>query len=193
MKWKVGEPEGQDQPLGRHRESCRASHGDSQADDCPEREQSPARKPDASRSHETRDADQHPGAQKGEARGQRGMEFDRHANGERLGRERERVGCVGTCLQLSFDYHRMQDACASRSIVKLEERTARLTILVDPRKKAVFERLCAQEDLTPSQVLRRLIRGYIEQRLGRPWQPGEESAAPEPQRVRGPVSKRRGR
>jgi len=87
----------------------------------------------------------------------------------------------------------MQDACASRSIVKLEERTARLTILVDPRKKAVFERLCAQEDLTPSQVLRRLIRGYIEQRLGRPWQPGEESAAPEPQRVRGPVSKRRGR
>jgi hypothetical protein len=60
--------------------------------------------------------------------------------------------------------------------VKLEERTARLTILVDPRKKAVFERLCAQEDLTPSQVIRRLIRGYIEERLGRPWQPGEESA-----------------
>jgi hypothetical protein len=57
--------------------------------------------------------------------------------------------------------------------VKLEERTARLTILVDPRKKAVFERLCAQEDLTPSQVIRRLIRGYIEERLGRPWQPGE--------------------
>jgi hypothetical protein len=77
--------------------------------------------------------------------------------------------------------------------VKLEERTARLTILVDPRKKAVFERLCAQEDLTPSQVLRRLIRGYIEQRLGRPWRPGEELAAPEPQRVRGSVSKRRGR
>lgn len=70
----------------------------------------------------------------------------------------------------------MQPASASRSVVKLEERTARLTILVDPRKKAVFERLCAQEDLTPSQVIRRLIRGYIEERLGRPWQPGEESA-----------------
>jgi hypothetical protein len=27
-----------------------------------------------------------------------------------------------------------------------EERTARLTILVDPRKKAMFERLCAEED-----------------------------------------------
>jgi hypothetical protein len=60
--------------------------------------------------------------------------------------------------------------------LKLEERTARLTILVDPRKKAVFEQLCAQEDLTPSQVIRRLIRGYIEERLGRPWQPGEEPA-----------------
>ncbi|GIX28535.1 CopG family transcriptional regulator [Pelomicrobium sp. G1] len=54
-----------------------------------------------------------------------------------------------------------------------EERTARLTVLIDPRKKAVFERLCAQEDQTPSQVVRRLIRGYIEQRLGRPWKPGE--------------------
>ena len=38
----------------------------------------------------------------------------------------------------------------------LEERTARLTILIDPRKKAVFERLCAEEDATPSQVVRRL-------------------------------------
>ena len=60
-------------------------------------------------------------------------------------------------------------------IVKIEERTARLTILIDPRKKAVFERLCAEEDLTPSQVVRRMIRSYIEQRLGRPWTPGEES------------------
>lgn len=54
-----------------------------------------------------------------------------------------------------------------------EQRTARLTILVDPNKKAVFEQLCAQEDLTTSQVIRRLIREYIEKRLGRPWQPGE--------------------
>jgi hypothetical protein len=64
----------------------------------------------------------------------------------------------------------------SSSIVKLEERTARLTILIDPRKKAVLERLCAQQDLTPSQVVRRLIREYIEQRLGRPWTPDEEGA-----------------
>jgi hypothetical protein len=59
-------------------------------------------------------------------------------------------------------------------VVHLEERTARLTILIDPRKKAVFERLCSQEDLTSSQVVRRMIRSYIEERLGRPWVPGEE-------------------
>jgi len=61
-----------------------------------------------------------------------------------------------------------------REVVRIEERTARLTILIDPRKKAVFEGLCAQEDLTPSQLVRKLIRGYIEQRLGRPWKPSEE-------------------
>jgi hypothetical protein len=49
-----------------------------------------------------------------------------------------------------------------------------LTILVDPRKKALFESLCADEDATPSQVVRRLIRGYIEERTGRPWRPDEE-------------------
>ena len=60
--------------------------------------------------------------------------------------------------------------------MQLEERTARLTILIDPRKKALFERLRAQEDLTSSQVVRRMIRAYIEERLGRPWVPGDEDA-----------------
>lgn len=63
----------------------------------------------------------------------------------------------------------------SSSVIALEERTARLTILIDPRKKAVFEKLCAKEDLTPSQVIRRMIRSYIEEQLGRPWSPSEES------------------
>jgi len=66
----------------------------------------------------------------------------------------------------------------------IESRTARLTILIDPRKKAVFERLCTEEDATPSQVVRRLIRDYIEQRTGRPWHPEEDStevvSAPKP-------------
>jgi hypothetical protein len=43
----------------------------------------------------------------------------------------------------------------------MEKRTARFTILIDPRKKAIFEQLCAKQDLTPSQVMRRLIRQYI--------------------------------
>jgi hypothetical protein len=59
--------------------------------------------------------------------------------------------------------------------VALEVRTARLTILIDPRKKAYFERLCAEEDATPSQVVRRLIRRYIEERTGQPWAPPEET------------------
>ena len=62
------------------------------------------------------------------------------------------------------------------TMAALEERTARLTILVDPRKKAVFEELCAREDQTPSQVVRRLIRAYIEERTGQPWVPGEPAA-----------------
>ncbi|MDE2128420.1 hypothetical protein GALL_240400 [mine drainage metagenome] len=55
----------------------------------------------------------------------------------------------------------------------MEQRTSRLTVLIDPQKKAVFEHLCAREDQTPSQVVRRLIREYIEAQLGRPWKPGE--------------------
>jgi hypothetical protein len=53
--------------------------------------------------------------------------------------------------------------------VAAEDRTARLTILIDPRKKELFEQLCAEEDATPSQVVRRLIRRYIEERTGKPW------------------------
>lgn len=61
--------------------------------------------------------------------------------------------------------------------VAIEERTARLTILIDPRKKGVFERLCAEEDATPSQVVRRLIRRYIEERTGRAWVPPAADSA----------------
>ncbi|MBL8394347.1 MAG: CopG family transcriptional regulator [Candidatus Accumulibacter sp.] len=43
----------------------------------------------------------------------------------------------------------------------MENRTARLTILIDPRKKRIFEEICATHDLTPSQVVRKLIRQYI--------------------------------
>ncbi len=43
----------------------------------------------------------------------------------------------------------------------MELKTARLTLLIDPAKKSAFERLCASQDVTPSQVVRRLIREYL--------------------------------
>jgi hypothetical protein len=48
-----------------------------------------------------------------------------------------------------------------RGKTEMENRTARLTILIDPQKKKLFEEICAANDLTPSQVVRRLIRQYV--------------------------------
>lgn len=45
----------------------------------------------------------------------------------------------------------------------MEQKTARLTVLIDPNKKKAFEHLCATQDLTPSQVVRQLIREYLAQ------------------------------
>ncbi|HJV26751.1 MAG TPA: CopG family transcriptional regulator [Aromatoleum sp.] len=47
-----------------------------------------------------------------------------------------------------------------------ENRTARLTLLIDPEKKKIFEEICASKDLTSSQVVRRLIRKYIQENAG---------------------------
>lgn len=79
-------------------------------------------------------------------------------------------------LEYALDYNTSRTPCLpAHMAIPLEDRTARLTILIDPRKKALFERLCAQEDATPSQVVRRLIRRYIEEQTGRPWVPPEGS------------------
>ena len=43
----------------------------------------------------------------------------------------------------------------------MEHKTARLTLLIDPHKKAAFEALCARLDQTPSQVVRQLIREFL--------------------------------
>lgn len=48
----------------------------------------------------------------------------------------------------------------------MENRTARMTLLIDPRKKQLFEEICSQQDLTSSQVLRRLIHQYILEHAG---------------------------
>ena len=36
-----------------------------------------------------------------------------------------------------------------------------MTVLMDPVKKRAFEKLCLSQDLTPSQVVRQLIREYL--------------------------------
>ena len=74
----------------------------------------------------------------------------------------------------------------------MEDRTARLTILIDPRKKALFERLCIEEDATTSQVVRRLIRRYIEERTGQSWNPAAAGSAARPQ-PRAPARRRAAR
>ena len=62
---------------------------------------------------------------------------------------------------------------------RLEQKTARLTVLIDPSKKKAFETLCATQDVTPSQVVRRLIRDHLRQH-GVQWTPGDpEDNAPD--------------
>jgi hypothetical protein len=43
----------------------------------------------------------------------------------------------------------------------MENKTARLTVLIDPARKDAFEKLCHEQDMTPSQVMRRLIRDFL--------------------------------
>ncbi|MBG9386583.1 ribbon-helix-helix protein, CopG family [Caenimonas aquaedulcis] len=44
----------------------------------------------------------------------------------------------------------------------MEDNKARLTVLIDPAKKKAFEELCASQDVTSSQMVRQLIRQYLE-------------------------------
>jgi hypothetical protein len=43
----------------------------------------------------------------------------------------------------------------------MEEKPARLTILIDAERKRAFDELCASKDITASQVVRQLIREYL--------------------------------
>lgn len=44
---------------------------------------------------------------------------------------------------------------------RMEDKPARLTVLIDAEKKKAFEALCASQDITASQVVRQLIREYL--------------------------------
>lgn len=43
----------------------------------------------------------------------------------------------------------------------MEDKHARLTILIDAERKQAFDELCASQDITTSQVVRQLIRDYL--------------------------------
>lgn len=45
----------------------------------------------------------------------------------------------------------------------MESHTARLTLLIGPTKKQIFEEICTMRDLTPSQVVRQMVRDYVQQ------------------------------
>jgi hypothetical protein len=44
---------------------------------------------------------------------------------------------------------------------RMEDKPARLTVLIDAEKKKAFEAVCAAQDITASQVVRQLIREYL--------------------------------
>lgn len=75
----------------------------------------------------------------------------------------------------------------------MELKTARLTLLIDPNKKAAFERLCAQLDLTASQVVRQMIRDFLAQH-GVSYTPsgeGDDASEPPPADPTAPAARRK--
>jgi hypothetical protein len=59
----------------------------------------------------------------------------------------------------------------------MEEKQARLTVLIDPHNKAAFDALCAAREESSSEVLRQLILEHLA-RHGVRFQPdGDGSAA----------------
>lgn len=64
-------------------------------------------------------------------------------------------------IEVLYDAHRSTTELPDPGT--MESKTARLTLLIDPNKKAAFEQLCARQDRTPSQVVRQLIRDYLAQ------------------------------
>lgn len=51
---------------------------------------------------------------------------------------------------------------------RMEDKPARLTVLIDADRKKAFDELCAAQDITASQVVRQLIREYL-QKHGVQW------------------------
>ena len=44
----------------------------------------------------------------------------------------------------------------------MDDKKARLTVLIDPRNKEAFDAICSSNNSSSSEVLRQLIVGYLE-------------------------------
>ena len=44
----------------------------------------------------------------------------------------------------------------------MQEKHARLTILIDPKSKKAFEKICSRQDITSSHMVRTLILEYLQ-------------------------------
>jgi predicted transcriptional regulator len=44
----------------------------------------------------------------------------------------------------------------------MQDKPARFTILIDADRKKAFDELCAAQDVTASQMIRQLIRDYLD-------------------------------
>ncbi len=64
-----------------------------------------------------------------------------------------------TTIRLTCQVHSI--IMSDRLIDRMEEKPARLTVLIDADRKKAFEALCASQDITASQVVRQLIRDYL--------------------------------
>ena len=71
-------------------------------------------------------------------------------------------GCRHPRIVLESNYHLIHTCHTYIAGPTMEQKTARLTILIDPGKKKAFEELCSSQDLTSSQVVRKLIRDYLQ-------------------------------
>lgn len=55
----------------------------------------------------------------------------------------------------------MTRSSGTKTQIFKENRTSRLTVLIDPQKKQAFEELCERLDTTPSQTIRQMIRDLL--------------------------------
>ena len=88
-------------------------------------------------------------------------------------------------LALPFERSR----CTATSTMRLQQveqgthmssmRFARLTFLVEPDLKQEFEALCAEQDITASQLMRQLLRAHVAAHRPKPDGKARASAAGE--------------